>query len=323
MKIINLRISLLVYLSGIICLCNAEDVNKQCFSYKNISYEYTRPNFLTPFKRVLPDYGEYFGLFRKKETLITYSIVAVSTAALIYYDQELLDGAKELGDELNINSEDLTRPFISIGDIQIFRGPTDLGSAMYFIGDGWLHGSMMAGFLTYGLIKDNNRALQTGSQLAEGLITTGIATQLLKHITGRQSPYRSTEDGGSWDFFPDQIEYHKHVPQYDAFPSGHLATAMMTFTVITENYPEYNYWAKPLGWTLLGLLSYQMMNNGVHWAGDYPLAIAIGYGFGKIAVDNGRTIIASDKVNNTMEFMPVYKNNAIGFGFVYNFFNNN
>lgn len=296
----------------------AEFEGKQLYSYNNLTYEYARPGIFDPFKNVIPDFVEYGELFTQKSTFLTYSLVAVSTAALIYYDQDLIDGAVNLGNELNIESEDLTTTFISIGDVPLFRGPTDLGSAMYFIGDGWLHGTIMTGFLTFGLIKDDNRALQTASQIAEGLITTGIATQVLKHLTGRESPYRATEDGGRWDFFPDQIEYHKHVPRYDAFPSGHLATAMMTFTVITENYPEYNYWAKPLGWTLLELLSFQMMNNGVHWAGDYPLAIAIGYGFGKIAVDNGRKVV-SGQDKTTMSFVPYYRNDAIGLGFVYNF----
>jgi hypothetical protein len=37
--------------------------------------------------------------------------------------------------------------------------------------------------------------------------------------------------------------------------------------------------------TMLGL---QMMNNGVHWASDYPVALALGYGLGRIAVRRGR-----------------------------------
>lgn len=319
MKIILNIITIYIFLMSIFYTASAQENNKQNFSFNNVTYSYSRPGIMDPFKRIIPDYRESFEIFSDKNAIMPAAIVIASTAALIYYDQELLDGAKDLGEKLSINSADLTKPFISIGDIPIFRGPTDLGSAMYFLGDGWLHGSMMAGFLTYGLIKDDNRALQTASQLTEGLITTGIATQVLKHITGRESPYRSTEDGGRWDFFPDQIEYHKHVPQYDAFPSGHLATAMMTFTVITENYPEYNYWAKPLGWTLLGLLSYQMMNNGVHWASDYPLAVVIGYGFGKIAVDNGRTAVFSTNNQSSISFIPVYNDKSLGLGLLYAF----
>ena len=39
----------------------------------------------------------------------------------------------------------------------------------------------------------------------------------------------------------------------------------------------------------MGLLGYAMLNNGVHWASDYPVGIALGYAFAKIAVRNGRT----------------------------------
>ena len=42
----------------------------------------------------------------------------------------------------------------------------------------------------------------------------------------------------------------------------------------------------------MGLLGYSMLNNGVHWASDYPLGIALGYAFGKLAVRNGRTRVA-------------------------------
>ena len=45
---------------------------------------------------------------------------------------------------------------------------------------------------------------------------------------------------------------------------------------------------QPVGYTLMSLLGFQMLNNGVHWASDYPLALALGYGFGKIAVNGGR-----------------------------------
>ncbi|RZL09668.1 MAG: phosphatase PAP2 family protein, partial [Hymenobacter sp.] len=110
----------------------------------------------------------------------------------------------------------------------------------------------------------------------------------LKRTTGRQSPFRSTQDRGRWFFLPSYNTYQRNVSNYDAFPTGHLATAMATVTVIAENYPEYHF-IRPVGYGLMGLLGYAMLNNGVHWASDYPLGIALGYGFAKIAVRNGRT----------------------------------
>lgn len=107
-------------------------------------------------------------------------------------------------------------------------------------------------------------------------------------ITARKG---NNED--KWRWFPSIKEYHSSVPSYDAFPSGHLAIAMMTTTVISMNYPEKKY-IKPLCYSLMALCGYQMLNNGVHWAGDYPLAIAMGYSIGKIAVNRGRMQVKDD-----------------------------
>ena len=117
-----------------------------------------------------------------------------------------------------------------------------------------------------------------------------------------------------WNFFPNQKEYHKHVSSYDAFPSGHLAAFMSTLTVITENYPEYPI-IKPIGYTLMTLLSIQMMNNGVHWASDYPLSIAMGYYLGKIAVNSGKKNIESSQINYIIE--PYANFDTIGLNLTY------
>ena len=71
-------------------------------------------------------------------------------------------------------------------------------------------------------------------------------------------------------------------------PSGHMATGMMTITVISANYPDNKY-IRPVGYALLAGLGFQMVNNGVHWASDYPLGLAVGYGIGKAIAAGGKT----------------------------------
>jgi hypothetical protein len=215
-----------------------------------------------------------------KESLPWLAGISAATLILLEYDQKLYAGAQKAGGKLNISTRDKTRSFLKIGGIPVLRGPTDLGSAMYFLGDGWISLGLCAYFETYGLVKDDWRALTTGHQLVEGLLVTGFTTQLLKRSTGRETPTASTGDGGVWRMFPSFGEFQSHRTRYDAFPSGHLATGMMTVTVIAENYPEKKL-VKPIGYTLLGALSFQMMNNGVHWASDYPLGLGIGYMVGK------------------------------------------
>lgn len=150
-----------------------------------------------------------------------------------------------------------------------------------YMGDGRPQFGLAAGFALYGAILGDQKALRTGSQLVEGILACGVVVQTLKHITGRQSPFVSTTPGGVWDFFPNQIKYHKHVPSYDAYPSGHIATAMATVTVVAENYPEWK-WVRPVGYSIVGLIGISMANTGIHWYSDYPLGIALGYAFGML-----------------------------------------
>ena len=57
---------------------------------------------------------------------------------------------------------------------------------------------------------------------------------------------------------------------------------MATVTVLSSNYPEKK-WIKPVGYTVMGLTAWAMMNTEVHWISDYPLALALGYLSGKIS----------------------------------------
>ena len=149
------------------------------------------------------------------------------------------------------------------------------------MGDGRSQFGLAVAFALFGFITKDDRALRTASEIVEAVFASGAVVQVLKHITGRESPFVSTKPGGAWRFFPNQIDYQKHVPAYDAFPSGHLTTSLAAFTVIAENYPEIK-WIKPVCYTMEGLLAISMVNTGIHWYSDYPLAIFLGYEFGKI-----------------------------------------
>jgi membrane-associated phospholipid phosphatase len=116
----------------------------------------------------------------------------------------------------------------------------------------------------------------------EAFLATGITVQLLKRITGRQSPAAATHLTGRWKFLPRMQQYAKHPTSYYAFPSGHISTAMATLTVVADNYPDQN-WLKPVGYTLVGALGTGLVAKGMHWYSDLPLGIAVGYVFGKVA----------------------------------------
>ena len=148
------------------------------------------------------------------------------------------------------------------------------------MGDGKTHIGVAAAFGLYGWIADDSRALRTASQTMEALIASGLVVQVLKRITGRESPQAATRETGRWQFFPNMIQYQKHQPKYYAFPSGHITSMMATVTVITENYPEVG-WLRPVGYAVVGLVGVSLVNIGYHWYSDLPLGIALGYTFGK------------------------------------------
>ena len=249
---------------------------------------YIKPKVVDFLKNVPSDLMKHTNSYIQKKNMPILGAILASTIMFVSVDQQIIDSAEDLGRDLGISRHGYTLNVSPVPKLALWL-PSDVGTCMYFIGDGLTHLTIDAAFFSYGLIKNDNRALQTASQLSEGLIIVGVCGQILKHTTGRESPNKATAPGGVWRVFPNQIKTIKDVPKYDAFPSGHLATAMMTLTVIAENYPEHKY-IRPIGYTLMTLLGYQMLNNGVHWMSDYPLALFIGYDVAKIVAKNSRKV---------------------------------
>jgi len=254
---------------------------------------YQKPGPFEHFSNSFTDVADYAKVTFTNDNVATLGWIAASTALLFVYDQAIVDEAHRFGKRIGVNGSNHTKTIATFFGFPM-KVPTDLPSSLYFIGDGWTHTTLTASFLAYGLIDNDARALRTASQLAEGILAATYITQFLKHITGRQSPFKSTEPAGRWKFFPNQAKYHKNVPGYDAYPSGHLAVGLVTLLVIADNYREYKF-IKPLGYSLLTILALQMLNNGVHWASDYPLSIVMGYTITEIVTRRGReTIKTSD-----------------------------
>ncbi|MFZ0453068.1 MAG: phosphatase PAP2 family protein [Ignavibacteriaceae bacterium] len=174
-------------------------------------------------------------------------------------------------------------------------------------------------FASAGIIFHDKTALKTGSNIAEAVLSTGLLVQMLKRITGRESPYASSEAGGDWLFMPSIKEYQKNQPKYYSFPSGHLSTATAVVTVIANNYPDLK-WIKPVGYSLLGLLSFSLVNEGMHWYSDFPLAFCIGYSLGNIIAPPENSASHSMNTPNSHLFIaPSYSSNKISLNAVLSF----
>jgi len=207
--------------------------------------------------------------------------VTISSAALITYDQKVTDWIKQTSHLFGASSNTSYDVLIKVGNTKVLQLPGNATTAFYQLGQGGTSLLVAGGMWVYGKLDHDYRALSTAEDLTETFITMGIVTQVIKRITGRESPFESTAPGGRWRLFPSFSNFQKDTPAYDAFPSGHLATLMATITVLSENYPGKK-WIKPVGYSLMGICMWTMANIDVHWVGDYPLALAVGYLSGEI-----------------------------------------
>ncbi|MCO5240725.1 MAG: phosphatase PAP2 family protein [Chitinophagaceae bacterium] len=218
----------------------------------------------------------------KKSNLKGLGLVAASTAVLLPLDQLLIDNVRKISRDIHLSDVNSYGVALGAGELKFIKYPQNLNSALYQMGEGGTSMFLAGGLWIYGKIKKDYRAIQTAGDLVETFIIMGVTTQILKRISGRESPFVATADGGVWRPFPSFAAYQENTPKYDAYPSGHLATMMATVTVLNSNYPEKK-WIKPVGYTVIGLSAWAMMNTEVHWISDYPLALALGYLSGKIS----------------------------------------
>ena len=254
-----------------------------------------------------------------KESIPWWAGIIGSTLVLYHNDEVILENWQREGRAAGIGNTDNTKTVLSAGEIDLLRLPTDTGSWMYFLGDGWMHAGIAAGFFINGQVNDNVRAYNTALRLVHGMATSTIFSQMLKRAFGRESPYVRTERFGRWSPFPSVKEYQSRTAFYDAMPSGHVMTATLTFTIINDAYPEYSNYVIPLSVVWVSALSYQMVNNGVHWASDYPLGIAMGYVFGKASANMGKKKEKETADTNTWMIVPIATAEANGLSWIYRY----
>lgn len=159
----------------------------------------------------------------------------------------------------------------------------NLSDSFVMMGDGAPHLGLAGAFAVFGFATSDRRSLRTGSAMVRAILGTGLMVQTLKRIFGRQRPSHATHPKGTWRPFPDQRQYHRNIPAFDAYPSGHIATTTTTLTVLMESYPEAT-WLRPVSYAIIGAVGFGLASAGMHWYSDFPLGIVLGHLIGKLAV---------------------------------------
>ncbi|WP_333599335.1 phosphatase PAP2 family protein [Flavobacterium sp.] len=266
-----------------------------------LSYQYQKPKFFDFITKIPNDFGIMGTMFIQKENLIGFTATVGATVALLPYDQKITNGSRSFGQQIGFESGHSYS-----GPIKMF--PKNINSTIFRLGNGFTALLVGGGLLAYGAINHNYRALHTSSELMEGLLASGLLVQPFKRISGRESPFVAEDNGnngGDWDLFPSFSAYQKNTPAYDGMPSGHITTLMTSVMIISENYKEIK-WIKPVGFGMMGLMSFEMLQSKVHWASDYPIAIFMGYIIGKSIVKSRVTEKTTTAIGGVKSFKPKF-----------------
>jgi len=207
--------------------------------------------------------------YKTKQWLITGAAVGITTS-LIFADPAIDEWAMTLKEKHNwINK---TSPVIT-----------------QFGGNTGVYTLIAAGLISAAF--KNEKGVQTSLLATQAVINSGITGYVIKHITGRERPKAayiySQQDGGKWNGpfgrYTQVLPYKRSGFAFDAFPSGHTATAFSIATVFASQYkdikgvPFFCYTAA----TAVGM---SRLTEHEHWASDVFVGAILGYLSGKQVV---------------------------------------
>src|ERR1019366_5142562 len=128
------------------------------------------------------------------------------------------------------------------------------------------------GFEAWGELGGDMRAKDAAMDgLTSSIIASGIITNSLKIVVGRERPSTTT---ATFRFKPFSGNY--------SFPSGHATQAFAVATAIAENYPKW--WVEGLAYGAAGLVGYARIEQNAHYASDVVAGSLIGWSVARAVV---------------------------------------
>lgn len=148
----------------------------------------------------------------------------------------------------------------------------------------------------------NEKGFQTSLLATRAMITSGVWVNIIKILTGRERPLAnytfSQIDGGKWygplAKYDQDASSHKPVSAFDAFPSGHTATAFSIATVFALQYKDKK--AVPIiCYTAASLVGVSRLVEHQHWASDVFVGALAGYFCGRQVVSHYNRIYSNSE----------------------------
>ena len=172
----------------------------------------------------------------------------------------------------------------------------------------------------------DEKGVQTSLLATQAMITSGVWVNIIKILTGRERPLAdyifSKSKGGAWygpfASWDQDLAIRKPVSAFDAFPSGHTATAFSIATVFATQYKDIK--AIPvICYSAATLVGISRLTEHEHWASDVFVGGIMGYLCGKQVVNHynkthqGSVNALSSKSKYKIEFTFVQERNQVGF----------
>jgi membrane-associated phospholipid phosphatase len=240
---------------------------------------------------------------KTKQLLMTGAAIGI-TAALIHVDGEIDEWARVQKTEhkwINKSSPVITK----------------------FGSDWGIYSVITAGVLS--AVCKNEKGVQTSLLATQAMITSGVWVNIIKILAGRERPIAdytfSKSEGGAWygpfASWDQDLAIRKPISAFDAFPSGHTATAFSIATVFATQYKDRK--AIPIiCYSAATLVGISRLTEHQHWASDVFVGGIMGYICGKQVVNHynkthpGLDNSLPSKSKNKSELTFIQDGNQIG-----------
>jgi membrane-associated phospholipid phosphatase len=151
----------------------------------------------------------------------------------------------------------------------------------------------------------NQKGVQTSLLATQAVITSGIWARIIKLLTGRERPLadyvNSKSESGHWygpfAMFNQDPAAKKSASSFDAFPSGHTATAFSIATVFATQYKDIKI-VPIISYSLATLVGISRLTEHEHWSSDVFVGGLLGWACGK-QVTSSFNKLHSDKTSST------------------------
>lgn len=162
-----------------------------------------------------------------------------------------------------------------------------------------------------GILLKDRKAYQTTLLAAQAVITSGIWVRIGKILAARERPSATYEDfqhdkwWGPFQQFNTTVSKDRGVTSFDAFPSGHTATAFSIASVFAHQYPDKKF-VPVFAYTLASIVGVSRMTEHTHWASDVFAGACIGYLCGRQVVKHAHEIETSNSHSSHLKIKSQY-----------------